>query len=263
MVQIPGDNTMRKRMNNYGLCLALLFTTSLYSQQFSRMEQVVNIAESGDAEVHVLVSFTSHDTLESLQLACAFDAVSDIRATLQSDDSELPVIHMLQHDVPYIQVKTPILPGNHVISLEVVVDDFLDWDAAGPEEFGTYEWEMTYENNQPISIDSSSLTVKLPEGWNFHRIINSAPEFKKKDPKPPYTFSRIGDQASVTISRDPLNYRDELGVEFTFKQEKKGSVLIYVGLVIALLYLYYFKDLILKHRPNDKTKSDVTSDEAS
>lgn len=263
MVQIPGDNTMRKPMNKYGLFLALLFTTSLYSQQFTRMEQVVDIAESGDAGVHVLVSFTSYDTLQSVQLACAFDRVSDIRATLNDENTELSVIHMLRHDVPFILVEGAILPGDHVVSIEVWVDDFLDWDAAGPEEFGTYEWEMTYENNQPISIDNSSLTIKLPEGWNFHRVTNSAPEFKKKDPKPPYTFSKIGDQASVTISRAPLNYRDQLGVEFTFKQEKKGSVLIYVGLVIALLYLYYFKDLILKHRSKDKNKLDTTSDEGS
>ncbi len=254
---------MSKLMVSFSLAGVILLSSSIYSQQFSRMDQTVDIKDSGAAEIHVQLNFSTLDTLSFLQLACAFDEFNEISATLQPGEMIVPVVHFKTHEVPFLQMSKTIQPGDYTLQIEAQVDAFLDWDAAGPEEFGTYEWEMVYENNQPMSIDSSSLTVKLPEGWNFHRVLRSAPEFKKKDPKPPYTFSKVGDQASVTISRVPLHYRDQLGVEFTFKQEKRGSILIYVGLVIALLYLYFFRDLILKHRSKNKNKSDETSVEGS
>jgi len=240
----------------YRLLLVLLFWASIHAQQYTSLDQRVDIQASGTAEILVQVKLTNTDSLPSLKLACSFNAINDISATLQPLGSELPVFHMIEHSVPYIVIDQVIPPGDHVIAIAVRVDDFLDWDAAGPEEFGTYEWEVSYENNQPVAIDSSRLTIKLPEGWNFHRVLSSAPEFKKKDPKPPYTFSKVDGQASVAISSIPLKYRGKLAMEFSFKKEKKGTILIYVGLIIALLYLYYFKDLILKHRSEDGEGSD-------
>lgn len=254
---------MRKSMNIFCLFLMILGSTSVNAQQFSRMDQLVDIAGSGSAEVRVQVEFSTQDTLPSLQLACAFENISDIRASWQPSEAPVPVEHLLSHGVPYLKVNQPVLPGKYKLAITVQVDEFLNWDAAGPEEFGTYTWEMMYENNQPISVDSSSLTIKLPEGWNFHRILSSAPKFKKKDPKPPYTFSKVDTRATVMISRAPLDYRDQLGLEFSFKKEKKGSILIYVGLVIAILYLYYFRDLILKHRSIGTDPSDETRQKGS
>ena len=237
---------MRKLLNTTALLL-LIFASNLYAQQFSRMEQVVKIDESGAATVDVQVQLSTADSLSTFQLGCAFSEVASIRAMLQPGDTSIPIAHLLENEVPYIQGSVQIPPGDYTLLIEAYVDEFLDWEDAGPEEFETYEWDLMYENTQPRSIDHSSLTIILPKGWNFHRVLDSAPPFKKKDPKPPYTFSRDGDLASVTISRAPLNYRDQLGLTFAFKQERKGSTIVAVGVVIALLYLFFFRDLILKH----------------
>lgn len=243
---------MRKLLNTTVLLVLMMFASNLYAQQFSKMEQVIQIEESGAATINAQVSISSQDTLPSLRLGCAFEEVTSISAKLMSGDLPLSVSHQQENGVPYIQVNDSFPPGDHTLHVNVYVEGFLDWDAAGPEEFGTYEWTMMYENTQPVSIDSSSLKIILPQGWNFHRVLDSAPAFKRKDPKPPYIFSRVGDLASITIHQAPLNYRDKLGFTFAFKQESKGSILIVVGVVIALLYLFFFRDLILSHFSKDK-----------
>lgn len=231
--------------------IMILLSLSLYSQEYLKMDQVVTIEKSGDARIRAQFTLAVKDTLDDLKLACAFDNINSISVVLQPGDLALPVSHLFENGTPALHVTQEISPGEYTLHLDVYVDNFLDWDAAGPGEFGTYEWEMMYENNQPVSIDSSRLTVVLPEGWNFHRVLDSAPEFKRKDPKPPYVFLKADNLSAVTIVKAPLDYRDELGLKFAFKHERKGSILIVIGVLVALLYLYFFRDLILKHITKD------------
>jgi len=237
--------------------LLMLLGLSLHAGQFSNMTQTVEIQENGDARITSEISLTTTDSLPGLELACSFSQVSQLEALLLPEGSKVPVSHLQSNDIPYLRLDATLPPGEHKLMIKALVEGFLDWNAAGPAEFGTYEWEMVYENNQPITFAQGTLIIVLPAGWNFHRVLDSYPEFKKKDPKPPYTFSKANGQARVTIRRGEMAYRDRLGLSFTFKDEAKSRLLPVIGILVAVMYLYSFRDLILKHGAKDSDDPDT------
>jgi hypothetical protein len=224
-----------------------IFTSLLLAQQIDVLEQTVSISEDGSAQLTYQVILSVSDSLSAVQIPAGYENMEITSVSLDDIDITNQTAIIIDRSSPvFVMNFYKKISGEHTISINTQINDFLNWNEAGPEEFKTYNWEVNYTNTLPAHIGRCDMTVILPYGWNFHRITGSDPKFKKKQPKPPYTFAKVGDRASVSISRTPMEYMENVGIEFAFKNEQKPNVLIWVGILLSILYLYYFKHLILR-----------------
>lgn len=215
------------------------------AQPIQSLHQTVDIADNGSAVITFQISFVSEDSTTNLKIPMEYEDVEILSIKLDDNDVTSLGRITLDRTSPVLEMNLrSAMVGVHELSVEAELPQLLDWDQAGPEEFKTYNWEVFYTNTVPSTITDCSMTVILPEGWNYHRITGSEPKFKKKEPKPPYMFAQKGDRASVTIRRSPTEYMDSIGIEFAFKKEQKPKLLIWIGLLLSAAYLYYFRHLI-------------------
>ena len=239
-----------------------IFSSLLLAQQIDVLEQTVSISEDGSAQLTYQMSFSLSDSLSTIQIPAGYENMEITSVSLDDIDITDQTAIIIDRSSPVFEINFPDpISGDHTINVITRMLDFLNWSEAGPEEFKTYNWEVNYTNTLPAYIGRCDLTVILPDGWNFHRITGSDPKFKKKEPKPPYVFSMVEDRASVSISRTPMNYMEGVGIEFAFKNEQKPNVLIWVGLLLSFLYLYYFRHLI--SRRDVESTIDTNNDKES
>lgn len=249
-------------MMNYLLRISIAIigfaSLNVWGADIHTLKQTVLIEADGSAILEMSVSIDSQDSLSSIAIPAGFEDVV-IKSVNLDEETELSDVSIsLDRGTPVYSLRfVPAVVGEHTITIRSDVADFLDWNSAGPEEFKTYNWEVVYTNTLANEIQNCTLTVLLPAGWNFHRITNSDPKFKKKEPRPPYQFSMIGDRASVTINKQPLEYMGSVAIEFAFKNEQKPNILIWIGLLLCTSYLYYFRHLILR---KDVPESSDTKD---
>lgn len=243
--------------------MAIVFMMSFtMAQDIRSIDQMISIETDGSALIQMDISINAVDSLRSILIPAGFDALELQSIIMDEEDTGLVASLVMERTSPTHEIlfTTPIV-GTHTIKLESTIAEFLDWDAAGPEEFKTYNWEVVYTNTMPQIVDRCELTILLPLGWNFHHITSSDPKFKKKDPKPPYVFTLMDDRASVSIARSPMQYMESVAIEFGFKKEEKPNILIWVGILLSALYLFYFRHLVLRR---DAEKSiDTKNDKES
>ena len=239
-----------------------IFSSLLLAQQIDVLEQTVSISEDGSAQLTYQVNLSVSDSLSAVQIPAGYKNMEITSVSLDDIDFTNQTAIIFDRSSPvFVMNFARQISGEHTINIITQINEFLDWSAAGPEEFKTYNWEVNYTNTLPVSIGRCDLTVILPEDWNFHRITGSDPEFKKKQPKPPYIFGKVGDRASVSITRTPMEYMDSVGIDFAFKNEQKPNVLIWVGILLSMLYLYYFRHLV--HRRDAEPSIDTNNDKES
>jgi hypothetical protein len=237
-------------------------TSLIWSQDALSIDQRLDIESDGSAVLLMNINIEAGDSLNSLALAVGYSDVNIEKIMLDGQPSQVEADIIMDRDMPayHIRFLHPLV-GSHIITIHATIPDFLDWEKAGPEEFKTYEWEAFYTQTQPKRIDEMKMTIALPEGWNFHRIISSAPDFKKKEPKPPYRFKKEDGRFTVSISRAPLKYMEKIGVKFAYKNVEKPSVLIWIGILVSGLYLFFFRELVA--RDDSTTVNDFTNDKES
>ena len=239
--------------------VGMLCFSGLFAQDLHSIDQTILIQEDGSATILMDIQVNFPDSTDLINIPTEY---ADMVLTLVTlDGAQDGISVQLAYDrtssIYKIQFENALI-GLHNITLYSELAEFLNWEKAGPEEFKTYNWEVSYTNTLPVTMDRCGLTVILPSGWNYHRINGSDPKFKKKDPKPPYIFTVMEDKASVSISRAPMEYMQSVSIEFAFKNEHKPSILIYMGVILSLLYLYYFRHLVLNKdikKSNDSSES--------
>ena len=235
------------------LVLTAMVSSTLWAQPIHDLELEVSILEDGSAELTFMMTLTLSDSLSSFQIPAGYEEQEIVSATLDGDRITGATSISLDRSLPVFDLHfaTSII-GDHKIEIKSKIPTFLDWEAAGPEEFKTFNWEVYFTNTLPQTMGNCDLRIVLPQGWNFHRITGSDPKFKKKQPKPPYVFKLVDGQATVSIKRSPMKYMERTGIEFAFKNEQKPTILILVGGLLGLLYLYLFRHLLQK-RDEEKT----------
>ncbi len=239
--------------------LLLTLVSALSAQTINSLDQTLTIQKDGSAKVRFDIQFSTMDSIATLQIPAGYTDTEVEAVKLNGNHVGIKVEKIIDRSSPVFQIQfDPAIMGDHVVVLDGIISSFLDWEEAGPEEFKTYNWESYYTNTLPGPIESCGLTVILPEGWNYHRITGSDPKFKKKEPKPPYTFKMIDGKATASITRAPMEYMESVGIEYAFKKSEKPSILIYIGLLVGLLYMYFFRHLIL----NKDIKKSNDSDES-
>ena len=240
---------MRNRMNRLNklliISIVLIVNIQLLSgYEIQKMCKKIFLNQDGSASVNVNVEFSTNEDTGILQLPLIFGDVKINNATFESGVSNLEVNVVNNSVFNYMELPYNLNTGDHYLKIDYTIINYLDWEEAGPGEFRRYEFATSVENTFPTTIDTFVICTVLPEGWNYHKIIGSAPGFGKKDPKPPYTLDQIDGRFCATISRTPMEYRDKVALEFIFKSTKKSYTIVFVGLIFIGLYLFFFRNLI-------------------
>ncbi len=215
----------------------------------------IYINENGTALVYFDVDFQSNGQ-EILQIPISSDNIKMKTMLLDSEELNIPV-KIENNGVFILSIPLDCTQGTHHLELIYIINNFINWQEAGPGEFKKYEFETYIENPFPTLIDTFSMSIILPEGWNYHKITGSEPIFKKKDPKPPFILSKSDGLSCVSIDRIPMEYRDKIGLEFTFKEEKKSYSIIFISAILIALYLFFFRNLV--KNDNKKVKESNNS----
>ena len=244
------------RIYNYIIIAIFLFVTiqSLSAYEIQKMSNQIYINTDGSADVKVNVNFSTNSNVKILQLPLIFGNININNATFDSATENVNVRVISNNVFKYMEVPLLLESGNHQLTINYRIENYLNWKEAGPGEFNKYEFETSVENTFLTTIDTFNLCTVLPKGWNYHKVTGSAPEFKKKDPKPPYTLNQVDGRFCATISRTPMGYRDKVALEFIFKNTKKSYAIVYIGIILIGLYLFFFRNLV-----ENKKKSDVVN----
>jgi len=244
------------RFNRLIIIATVLFVNIqlLSGYEIQKMCKKIFLNQDGTASVVMNVKFSTSENEGLLQLPMIFGNVHIDKANFDSNTKELDV-KVVNNDVfNYVEIPFQFEGGNHHLKMDYTIKNYLDWKEAGPGEFNKYEFVTSVENTFLTTIDTFSMCTILPEGWNYHKIIGSAPKFKKKDPKPPYTLDQIDGRSCATITRTPMEYRDKVALEFIFKSTKKSYAIIFISVILIGLYLFFFRNLV-----ENKKKSDVVN----
>jgi len=240
--------------------IALLFfvcveTANAYT--IHRVERMMTLNLDETASVIYQILFTPGDKDRFIDIPLQYSDIQNVDIKINDKKTNNEYEIHTEKD-PFIRINIPDLDGRNKLSTTYSINHVIDWEKAGPKDYRSYTFKTSIENNQVVQIDTFIFHVVLPERWAFHRITGSIPEYGSKDPKAPYYLS-LNDEGrySLSINRVPMKFRDKAALEFIFKENgKKSPALLIVAVILAGLYLVYFRSLVVKKENDNQKKED-------
>ena len=220
-------------------------------------ERMMTLKLDGNASVIYQVLFIPGDKDRFIDIPLQYSDIQNVDIKINDEKTNNEYEIHTEKD-PFIRINIPDINGHNKLSMTYIINHVIDWEKAGPKDYRSYTFKTSIENNQVVQIDTFKFHVILPENWAYHRVTGSIPEYGSKDPKAPYYLSLNEDgRYTLSINRIPMKYRDKAALEFIFKENgKKSPVLLIVAVILAGLYLVYFKHLIVKKENDNQKKED-------
>ena len=125
---------------------------------------------------------------------------------------------------------------------------FVDWNGSRGQ-FGAYNLARTFINDSDVSLGAYRLVLEVPQGYQVRRITGTEPAFKPEDsPVPPYAVGLQKGRGFATVTATHLRPggRARLGIQA--ERADRGPVPLVAGVLIALLYLWFFRDILAPRR---------------
>jgi len=145
-------------------------------------------------------------------------------------------------------VLGPAAAAGDTVVVRFHVRKLADW-AGARGQFGAYGLTRTFVNDSDVSLGAFQLVLEVPPGFQVRRINVTEPVFKPEtSPVPPYAVGKAGARgfASVTAKHMRPGGRARIGIDA--ERTARGSVPLVGGIVLALLYLWFFRDLSARRR---------------
>lgn len=203
----------------------------------------LNADGTGNVEIRALVN-ASGSTLpvQTFALPCSFKDIGPVScaemASVTATVAEIEGIRQFQVTIP------PLAGGESRITLQFTAKGLFDPQKKETEDFGTIPVTYQHVNTLPQRIGSYSLRIILPEGQAVGGISEVIPKPGKNDPQLPYTLSWENQRYTVSMALAPMKTGDRQLLKFRLKSTAKPMILLAAGLVISLLYLYFFRDMV-------------------
>ena len=125
---------------------------------------------------------------------------------------------------------------------------FMDWEGSRGE-FGAYSLTRTFVNDSDVNLGLFRLILDVPRGFQVRRVTGAEPAFKPEgSPVPPFAVgAREGHGfASVTAKHVAPGGRARLAIEA--ERVERGPVPFVAGVLLILLYLWFFRDVLAPRR---------------
>ncbi len=229
--------------------LIIFALSNVDAQQIKLIDEDVKINDDGSANIKLQLDVKIENASSMIKIPSLQGNPIAINSQLDNNLSDLVINQKNDENYSYFEIYNQLPIGEHSIVIEYVLPEFMDWEVAGPGEFLAYEFGIKLDNPFTTQIDTFNLTISLPKGWNYHKIIDSNPIFRDKDPQPPYKLFNTDDgRAYANISRTDMKFKDSIGLTFLFKSTSKSIFIIIVAVILAVLYMIFFRDLIINNR---------------
>ena len=144
------------------------------------------------------------------------------------------------------------LAGDTVV-VRCRVHRFVDWEGARGE-FAAYTLARTFINDSDANLGACSLTLVMPQGYQVRRITATEPAFKPEtSPVPPYAVGKKDGRgfAVVRVAHVRPGGRARLAIQA--ERTTRGRAPLAAGILIAALYLWFFRDLPASRRSAQAT----------
>lgn len=227
------------------LLLGLMLPVSVFAQKYTRIavcNERLAIQEDGSAQVTTALIVTD-SSAELLAYPMMFGKQEGLQVLPESVSHEYQLVDE-ENDRWVLSLTAP---GVDTVTLSYTVPNVLNWDEAGPFQFNSYKWGYSFSNWSNSTIDIYQMDILLPQGWNYHRVLKSMPEMDEKETFPPYNFLKDENRdAHLLLIGEDLKLGDECSVSFVFKPVTASTSMIMIGIVLCILYLWYFRFLLVK-----------------
>lgn len=228
------------------LAVVIIPINSCYAISVDTLKERIVINSKGDAEIFVNTTIDSAKVF-IVKLPWNFSQKVKKITTVQGFYANL----ISKQGNKYLLVKSIDSTLFSHIYAKVEVEKFFDFDNAKMKDFGNFTIDYRFMNTTLDKIIYYQAEIILPEGFNVTSVDESFPEQTESNPDIPCKINREENLNKVVLHSSNLKMGTNAFVQFRFKEENKSYTLLIVLLLIAGLYLVFFKDII-KTKDNSK-----------
>lgn len=144
----------------------------------------------------------------------------------------------------------PGAAAGDTVVLAAVVPGWYDREASR-REFGVHALARSWINTSRFVMEDFRLGLVLPPGLLVDAVGATTPAYDaSRSPQPPYGVGRDGDRGTCEIRAAALAPAGRVGLALEARPVRRGPVPLWAGLVLAVLYLVFFRDVL---KPSPRT----------
>lgn len=243
----------------------LLFCISLSAQQLGQYSEQIKMSKNGTAKV--TWTFKADEKLSNeIRLPWNFP-LSNVKSispqliafykTKLGKDSSVAIkqsgmVKPINHDgIYFIELKLDSLKNADIIKISFELNEFIKLNEK--EEYGNYQIKYRYANTSIPAVNNYETTLYLPEGYVVVSIDETIPKQAEDNPVSPFNLGRRDELNTITVKSPKLKLGENVYLKITIREEKKSPLVLIVFGAIALLYLFYFRELTGDQNGNGNT----------
>ena len=120
---------------------------------------------------------------------------------------------------------------------------FVDWSGVRGE-FAAYSLAGGLVNDSDVNLGVASLTLVMPPGYQVRRVTATEPVFKAEtSPTPPYAVGVANGRSFAVVKAPRVRPGGRVRIALQAERADRGRVPLLAGLLVAALYLWFFRDL--------------------
>lgn len=218
-----------------------------------RYEESIIIGPDGDSavEITVVIGKGGHG---DLLLPFDFDDGDDFTllsgpAYFPPDTARVvaPVIRVLGRNMLNLKTGAAAAAGD-TVRVSASLPGWWRKDES-KKAFGEFALKGGFVNFSRFVMRDFRQNLVLPPGMIVHATTKVVPEYNaKKNPRPPFDFGSRGDRVQAGISVKNLAPAGMVKLELDIRPERRGPILLILGLLAAALYLIFYRDVL---KPKD------------
>jgi hypothetical protein len=200
----------------------------------ARVDIVFVVADGGSGDLLLPFDFDDAESLAILSGPATFGAADD--------GAVRPVVTVLGRRM--LHLRTEAAAAGDTVRLAARVPGWYDRDAM-QRPFGEFALARRYTNYSTRVLRDFGMELILPPGMVVHAVEMVDPAYNpKKNPTPPYLVARDGERTRITLQATNLAPAGTTRLALSIRPARRGPIPLIIGVVFAVLYLVFFRDVL-------------------
>lgn len=215
-------------------------------------QESIAIHQNGSLDITITCSPLNGKTMDlPLEYASIENPVIESRGyQFEMDKAGVPQPVIEKRGCTFIRL-IPDGNGTGVDSLVVVrfhVLDYFDWNKS-KKAHDVVRFSKTFFNTSDFFIRNYQLEYRLPEGYLLHDILKTEPGFDpQKQPSPPFEVVKLDGHYMAVLTVQDLEAAARAMMNIEMLRAKRSMIPMMIGIVLSLLYLIFYRDVLVKER---------------
>jgi len=170
-------------------------------------------------------------------------------------DKEELIPAIIENDgIYFVLINFSKIPHNTEYHLEFHLPLLFNFNKEKVADFGNYTFKYRFTNTMVAEIKNYSSEIILPDGYVVTSIDETIPKQTEDNPASPFQVTSNGKKNSLIIKAQKLKIGEQAFIKMQIKSANKSSFLFISLLLVGILYLYFFRDLVVKKENCDIKK---------